>query len=54
LKVDKSHVLSHLNLGVNYRLTGRRQEARFHFMRVLEIAPHSVVAANAQRELAML
>jgi tetratricopeptide (TPR) repeat protein len=65
LRVYKDYIPSHLNLGVNHRLAGRKERARYHLRKVLDLlsgpaamdmsaAEKQTYSASAQSELRQL
>lgn len=54
LKIDERHAKAHLQMGVLRKVQGRSNDARLHFARVLELAPSTDPAREAEVHLKKL
>lgn len=54
LKIDERHAKAHLQMGVLRKVQGKAEQARLHFARVLELAPSTDPAREAEVHLKKL
>ena len=54
LKIDERHAKTHLQLGVLRKVQGKTDDAKLHFARVLELAPNTDPAREAEVHLKKL
>ena len=54
LKIDERHAKAHLQMGVLRKVQGKADEAKLHFARVLELAPSTDPAREAEVHLKKL